>query len=610
MKSQITNHKSQINFNSHNSYNRGGSVLNFGIGILGLFGIWYLVIGFFYAPSVHAAKLTFASDLLSTSQPSASSATTTGANHTITFVTAGAIPASGYIVITPETGYFAIPSGFDFADADIAVASTLSGPYTDRTLAATPSAGNDGIGIITGTSGAITVTLNSTDGISASSVVRIELGTHATAGATGDTQIANPTVLGTRRISVETRNAASAVIDSSSDFFVAIVQAVTLGPIDTTDFDPPVRSNGLPSGSSIPAGVEQVEISLETDEWATCRYSTTSGTPFAEMVNSFEVSGQAFHSTVVGDLVPATTFNYNVRCQDFRGNSNPDDYLIFFIIEPVKASPGPGFGRGGGSGEGTIGSNFPLTGQPFPPLQPLPVITIEGIAYPQSIITILRDGQPAGELTAGANGRFTADFFNIPQGIYTFSLWALDTDKRQSITFASTFSTIAGTKTLVTNLIMPPTIAIGNAFLGEGEALEVFGQASPGSIVEVRISPRIAGAIVPEDILNHQVTAGQDGKWRAEIQTDSLFLDTYEVRARALLPDPGWSIFSTTMIISAGGALSACQRADINRDGRVGFVDFSILLFEWGRSGSPADINLDDRVNLVDFSIMLTCWTG
>ena len=54
--------------------------------------------------------------------------------------------------------------------------------------------------------------------------------------------------------------------------------------------------------------------------------------------------------------------------------------------------------------------------------------------------------------------------------------------------------------------------------------------------------------------------------------------------------------------------------ADLNVDGIVNIIDFSILLFNWGRSGgglSPTpDINYDGIVDLTDFSIMIFYWTG
>jgi hypothetical protein len=52
------------------------------------------------------------------------------------------------------------------------------------------------------------------------------------------------------------------------------------------------------------------------------------------------------------------------------------------------------------------------------------------------------------------------------------------------------------------------------------------------------------------------------------------------------------------------------NRSDLNRDGKVNLVDFSILLFNWKGSDAVADINQDGTVSLTDFSIMLANWTG
>jgi hypothetical protein len=49
---------------------------------------------------------------------------------------------------------------------------------------------------------------------------------------------------------------------------------------------------------------------------------------------------------------------------------------------------------------------------------------------------------------------------------------------------------------------------------------------------------------------------------------------------------------------------------DLNCDGAVNLVDFSILLFNWNSSAEVADINSDGTVSLPDFSIMLFYWTG
>jgi hypothetical protein len=49
--------------------------------------------------------------------------------------------------------------------------------------------------------------------------------------------------------------------------------------------------------------------------------------------------------------------------------------------------------------------------------------------------------------------------------------------------------------------------------------------------------------------------------------------------------------------------------ADINTDGTVNFLDFSVLSSKYGQSGSVAtlgrsDINTDGTVNFLDFSVL------
>lgn len=47
---------------------------------------------------------------------------------------------------------------------------------------------------------------------------------------------------------------------------------------------------------------------------------------------------------------------------------------------------------------------------------------------------------------------------------------------------------------------------------------------------------------------------------------------------------------------------------DINGDGSVNVVDFSIMLSKWGTSDPSSDLNGDGVVNIVDFSILLSKW--
>lgn len=99
-------------------------------------------------------------------------------------------------------------------------------------------------------------------------------------------------------------------------------------PGDTT---PPVLSNGLPSGF-LQSNVTETTLSLNTNEPATCKYSTTSGLSYSSMPNSFSTTGGTSHSSIIKNLTPGTTYNYYIKCQDKKGNTNSNDYTISFSV--------------------------------------------------------------------------------------------------------------------------------------------------------------------------------------------------------------------------------------------------------------------------------------
>lgn len=126
--------------------------------------------------SAEAASITNASDTLSNSDISAAS------NHTIQFTIPNGVTAGQTILITFPGG-FTLPLGLDFNDLDV----TDDG--SEITLANTPAGAVWGVAT---TSTTIQLTTSGSD-VSSSSVLVIEIGTNATSGATGDTQIINPT---------------------------------------------------------------------------------------------------------------------------------------------------------------------------------------------------------------------------------------------------------------------------------------------------------------------------------------------------------------------------------------------------------------------------------
>ena len=112
-----------------------------------------------------------------------------------------------------------------------------------------------------------------------------------------------------------------------------------------------------------------------------------------------------------------------------------------------------------------------------------------------------------------------------------------------------------------------------------------------------------------------QADATDDGKWNIVFSTEPLEEDFHTAKALFQIASGGNIIksgFSKSVSFYVGklGGEAVCPGADLNGDGRVNLVDFSILLFYWDSNNECADQNLDGTVDLIDFSIMMFYWTG
>jgi hypothetical protein len=511
------------------------------------------------------------------------------------FTAANAIPPGGKITITPESGAFIIPAAINFLDVDLAVAT--SSVYTDRSLAGTSSAADDGMSAISGSSGNITFTLNGTTGINAGEKVKIEIGNNATFAATGTNFIINPAPIISYMIGIRTADASGAGIDFGTAM-IAVVAQVTAGPVNTTITIPPVISNGLPTGL-LPSGIQAVELSARTDVLATCKYSTIPDIPFASSTGAFLFTGNLVHSgAVITGLSDGLSYNYYVRCRNYQFLANTTDYIISFSIGVVPPPPPPPPSSGGGSGGPSGGGNFLKTAD----------VTISGTAYPSAKIYILKDGKEAVNSTASSNGTFNAKITGLERGTYTFGIYAIDSKNKRSATISSTVSVIAGTANAVTRIFLPPTLSAEKTSVDPGQAFVVFGFGIPKSVTEVSLlkqggesEPRMA-----------TTTVDASGLWSMNFDTKGLSVGGYEARVRSLLSDGGSSGFGAALPLGIGqnAAPDLAARSDLNKDGKVNLIDFSILLFSWGTADANADINLSGKVDLADFSILIFYWTG
>lgn len=252
----------------------------------------------------------------------------------------------------------------------------------------------------------------------------------------------------------------------------------------------------------------------------------------------------------------------------------------------------PSVNPSGGGGGGII---------PFPEPGPAKVI-FEGKAYPLAFITLLKDGKVASTATAEKNGDFRMILTGMASGTYNFGFYAEDTDRRRSVTLSFSTNIIGGTDTIISGIFISPTIALSGISAKKGDRIDILGQAYPESEVSLFVnSPQI---------FTEKLISGSDGRWKHSFETAPLESGMHTAKAKALTDDGHQSPFSEDVVFQV---YDACRGADLNFDGKVNLVDFSIMLYFWDQSEPSnvcADINSDKGVNLTDFSIMMYWWNG
>ncbi len=270
-----------------------------------------------------------------------------------------------------------------------------------------------------------------------------------------------------------------------------------------------------------------------------------------------------------------------------------------FCTADCKALPpvSPSGTSGGGGGSYNPGVDEPV---------PDTFITVEGRAYPNSNVNVLKDGNVIGVVSSDSRARFSFSTDGITPGVATFGFWAEDRLGLRSISYTVTFEVSEGASTIVSGVFIPPTIDMDETVVDPGDLIRVFGTSVPGVNVETHVHS--------ETKLIKNSEANDNGQWELELDTSLLEIGQHTARAMFNLEGDGTvleSSFSRAKTFFVGvDAPDSDLTADLNKDGKVNLADFSILLFHWGTMSSVADINMDNKVGLADFSIMLFQWTG
>ncbi|MBU0597773.1 dockerin type I repeat-containing protein [Patescibacteria group bacterium] len=298
-------------------------------------------------------------------------------------------------------------------------------------------------------------------------------------------------------------------------------------------------------------------------------------------------------------------------------SSNYNFKLIYLIIPLIVLVAGYSFVSAQASKQVTVTAVVPEK----PPLEePDTIIIFSGIAYPSSTVTISRDASVISVITTNSQAQFQVQA-TVDPGTYTFTIVGIDSDGIEGKISNFTLTLSEGTTTTISGIFLGPTITIDNTSIGPGETTTLNGTTVPSSEVNVTLNYTAAAAAAGDPhIAVHIASADSNGRWLQLFNTDDLSVGSYDANAQAIEPE-NQSVSETSKTVSFDvvtgeeepDECDGMVPGDLNCDGYVNLVDFSILLFYWNSTdpANPrADINSDGLVEIIDFSIMLYYWTG
>ncbi len=399
-----------------------------------------------------------------------------------------------------------------------------------------------------------------------------------------------------------------AISSSSSGNFILLgnIGDVAIGSSSITDFK--LNSGFLyypkviaPILNSATAGVNQVALA-----W-------TGASAFQGLsVSGYDVclksSGGAYACSNVGNTTSSTQTNltadvaYTFQIEALDALNNIIAISNELSATPTAPAPTPtptstpppqnNNGGGGGGGGGFL-----------PPPSGGGAVKLIGISYPLSTVFAYLNEAVVSSIKTGPTGAFQITVANVPADA-TIGIGSQDSNGRKSITVSYPISS-AGSMT-ISNILVPTTIELSSYQLARGDILRIFGQGPAVSEVDVHVFSK--------EIIN-KLGADNNGSYTLSFNTQVLPEDSHTAKSRAILADVV-SPFSEvkTFIVGNKPVNTNAQSTDLNHDGRINIIDFSVLMYWWNTKSqqglTAADINGDGKVNIIDFSILLFQWTG
>jgi hypothetical protein len=313
--------------------------------------------------------------------------------------------------------------------------------------------------------------------------------------------------------------------------------------------------------------------------------STNSGGPY-----SFTNVGNNLSGTASG-LTNGTLYYFVVRALDFLGDPVATSSEV--SATPVAAPSSPATGGGG--------TPVPVPGT---------VVIFSGLAYPNSVVTLLKDAQIVATTIADVDANFQLVASGLSGGNYIFSVYAQDNKGLLSPLLNFPINTTLNATTRVNGVLVPPTIAVDKSEVKRGDNVAISGQSVPQSEVNIVVGSS-------KDFFVKTI-ADRGGNYLYNFDTAPLVIGDYFAKAKTLF-NGEISIFGKSVDFRVGTKnieaepISKCPiKADLNGDCRVNLVDVSILIYWFDKANPPAKVDFDGSgiIDLTDLSIMAYYWTG
>lgn len=243
---------------------------------------------------------------------------------------------------------------------------------------------------------------------------------------------------------------------------------------------------------------------------------------------------------------------------------------------------------------------------------PTATIVLTGVSFPNAKLTLLKDGSITTTLVANSDGGFQITMNDLNFGVYNLSIYAEDPTGQTSSSFSVSVPAFSSQPYSYFTILIPPTFSTSSLLVEVGKSFSAFGYAPANSVVDIETASG--------DSLG-STTAGANGLYRLSI-TPNLTPGLYSLRARSSLNGSRSSYSKPSQVLFYKGDLPPDQIptppiqfagcVDYNKDHHVNLVDFSILLFWFGKSPVPlsVDCNGDRVIDIKDFSILMYFWTS